>query len=790
MPAGGPIHRRFRLTGIVQGVGFRPFVWRLAAELDLAGFVANDAGGVTIEVSGPSARIAAFRVRLPAERPPLCRIDQIVEESTAPHASGRHRPFAILDSRHEGSSGTLPPPDVATCTACLAEMHDPTNRRYGHAFTSCCDCGPRFTIITSLPYDRARTTMDAFPMCSACAREYHDPTSRRFHAQTIACPQCGPVLWFEQRRSESSPPPDVAAEATDPPPRAEAALQAAQAFLRRGGILAVKGIGGFQLACDATNTAAVELLRHRKRRSRKPFAVLVQDITAAARLARIDEREERLLAAADRPIVLLRKRLDGATPQLAAAVAPGIDVVGIMLPASPLHDLLCTGMPPLVMTSGNLAEEPIAIDNDEARRRLAPLADGFLLHDRTIVSPCDDAVIRCVRGQVLPIRCSRGSVPLTLPLPEDGPPVLAVGGELKTAICITRGTTAFLGQHVGDMENLETLTAFDRAARRQMDLLDVRPAAVAADLHPGSLSADWACRFAAEQGVPLVRIQHHEAHLAAVWAEHRVSPIPKGSIGVCFDGTGYGDDGTIHGGEFFSVREDDLTRVAHLAPLPLPGGDVCIRQPWRTALAALHAAGLPWHERLPPVSAASRQERRVLARQLDRQFAVTPASSMGRLFDAVASLIGLRQVVSYEAEAALLLEAAAGSEVDAIEPLAPFSIPQQEPQTRPLLIGWRTILADVVRLRLHGCPPGRIAAAFHGAVVDMIVSVCVRLRRRGAGGAVGLSGGVFQNAVLLGNTLDALHASGFTVLTHRLVPPNDGGLSLGQAVMARRLVAR
>jgi hydrogenase maturation protein HypF len=819
VPTGpAPMCRRLRLTGTVQGVGMRPFVWRLATGLGLSGSVVNDASGVTIEVAGPGEALEAFETRLLTEQPPLCRIERIERiegEPSAPFSGSAETdsgaPFRILESRQAGPRNAFVPSDIAPCANCLAELRDPANRRHGHAFISCSDCGPRFTIIEDLPYDRASTTMRGFPLCGTCAADYQDPGNRRHHTEAIACPACGPVAWFVESHGVllESRVPQSAAHGTPE------AIAAARHLLARGGILAIKGIGGFHLACDATDPAAVARLRDRKRRGDKPLAVMAADVATAARFAVVDGQGRRLLESPERPILLLprisREPVAPVRPAStqrpsarrdshrdsdfpAAAVAPGLGWIGVMLPPSPLHALVCEGLPPLVMTSGNLSEEPIVHDEREAAR-LAALADGFLMHDRPITTPCDDSVVRLVRGGVVPIRRSRGYAPLPIRLATGGPVVLAVGGELKAAVCVTRGAMAFLGPHVGDVENLETLEALDRGVAHLLRVLDVSPEAVAADLHPGYRSADWARRFAAARGIPFLPIQHHEAHAAALWAEHgHAEAAPAGSNTVCFDGTGYGRDGSIRGGEFLVARDGDFLRAACLASLPLPGGDACIRHPWRTALAALSAAGIAWDPRLPPVRETRPEARRLLARQLETGLAVTPATSLGRLFDAVAAIAGLRQSVTFEAEAALALEAAAtGFAGRAASSEAPAAFPLQTHPGGLLEADWREPLAEAVRQVLAGSPPAAVAAGFHEAVAAMVVAVCRRLRAdpvMRADGPVGLTGGVFQNAFLLDRVVTGMHAAGFDVFTHHAVPPNDGGLALGQAVIARRLLAR
>jgi hydrogenase maturation protein HypF len=781
------IRQRLLITGMVQGVGFRPFAWRRATRLGLTGYVENTSAGVVVEIQGSAAAVAAFADGLVAAAPPLAVIEQVMAKDIPPlTADGAPGLFRILASAGGAAPHTLVPPDIATCVACLAELRDPTNRRHGHAFITCTDCGPRFTIIESLPYDRPATTMRSFAMCSACGLEYADPADRRFHAQPIACPACGPIAWFTAAGHTRAAPP------IRHPPIAQStatAIAAARRVLAAGGILAVKGLGGFHLACDATHAAAVALIRTRKHRPTKPLAVMAADLGAARRMAVIDEQEARLLTGPERPIVVVRKRPGG---MLAEAVAPGSDFLGVMLPSAPLQHLLAEGLPPLVMTSGNLADEPIASDNAEAVGRLGGLADGFLLHDRDIHAPCDDSVVRCVAGASLPIRLARGHAPLPIRLATPGPSILAVGGELKAALCLAVGDRAIMSQHVGDMGSLETLAAIERAAEHLLRLFAATPAAVVADLHPGYLSAEWAKRFAAARGIPLVRVQHHEAHVAALITEHfgRATPPPAAGacLVACFDGTGYapGDrdtgGGMIRGGEFFVVSAAGMRHAAHLETFPLPGGDAAIRQPWRTAVAMLHAAGIPWDHRLAPVEAAEATLRIQLDRGLGCVPTASPTTSMGRLFDGVAAIVGGPPTVTFEAEAALVLESWAmrsGAEDD-----GRYAFAVRKPTAAaPLVIDWRGLFARIVQDVLAGEDRGRIAAGFHHAVVRLIDEV--RQSLSPAAVTVGLTGGVFQNALLVEGVLARLHGAGCHVLLHHAVPPNDGGLALGQAALAR-----
>ncbi|MEN8114504.1 MAG: carbamoyltransferase HypF, partial [Actinomycetota bacterium] len=621
------------------------------------------------------------------------------------------------------------------------------DRRFGYPFINCTNCGPRFTITERTPYDRPYTTMSSFGMCDACRAEYEDPADRRFHAQPNACPDCGPSI-------EMIPP------ATDP-------VGEARSWVAAGGIVAVKGIGGFHLSCDATTDSAIALLRDRKGRVDKPFAVMVADLDTARTIGRVDEDEARLLLSRERPIVLLEKRLES---PLSGLVAPGNGNVGVMLTYSPLHALLIQPGDVWVMTSGNRSEEPIVTNNNEATRRLSTLADAFLLHDRDIHVPCDDSVIRVLDGNEYPIRRSRGYAPFPVPLPFEVPPLLATGGELKATFCLAAGHDGFMSQHIGDMENLETLDAFTHAVGHFTDLFRIEPEIIATDLHPGYLSTKWARR----QRLPVVQVQHHHAHIASVMAENGVSnPI----IGFSFDGTGYGTDGTVWGGEILVADYEGFDRVGHLSPVPLPGGDAAVRNPCRMALAHLRAAGIEWADDLPPVDCVSPSELDTLEVQIDRGINAVPTTSMGRLFDAVSALAGVRQVATYEAQAAIEFEAL----IDAAEGGSyAFAIADGE----RIVINASPIIAAVADDVRAGTPPGVIAARFHRGVAEMIIDVAGRVRDRTGLTTVGLSGGVFQNVTLTRAARAGLENAGFTVLCHRLVPPNDGGLALGQAVIA------
>ncbi|GAA4310594.1 carbamoyltransferase HypF [Streptomyces venetus] len=766
-PAAQVVRRRVTVRGTVQGVGFRPFVHRLATDLTLVGFVSNTASGVLIEVEGPPDGVAAFCDRLTTRPPPLATVTGVgLEDLPVTRADGS---FTIR-STDQSPGRTLLPPDTATCADCLRELADPADRRHRHPFVTCTHCGPRFTIATGMPYDRAVTTMTGFPMCPDCAREYGDPADRRFHAQPVACPGCGPRL-----RLVPAPGSGVR------PARDADALATARALLGAGRIVAVKGLGGYHLACDATDARAVETLRARKARGGKPFAVMCADLDAVRRIAVLSAPELAALTGPRRPIVLLSRRTEGTG--LAPGVCPGSPHLGVMLPYTPVHTLLF-GLPGdpagprvLVMTSGNRSGEPIVTDDDEALTRLAGLADAWLAHDRPIASPCDDSLLR-VRpdGTEQVQRRSRGYVPRPLRLPVPVRPALAVGGDLKNALCLGEGDQAWFGPHIGDMGDLSTLAAAERAAAHLRSLTGVSPEVVAADRHPGYHSARWAARTA---GHAPVLVQHHHAHIASAMAEHGLDGTAR-VIGVAFDGTGYGDDGTVWGGEILLAGYTGFRRLAHLAPAPLPGGDAGVANPCRLALARLWAAGLPWDPDLPAVAACTPDELVVLERQLARGVACAATSSMGRLFDAVSSLVGVCHRAGYEAQAALELEAAAASTREDGASAYTFGFADGVFDPAPVL---GALVADLRR----GTPAPVLAARFHRAVARAVAEACRRARQDTGLATVALSGGVFANALLEEECARLLSEDGFTVLRHGEVPPNDGGLALGQLVVAAHL---
>ncbi|MFC7382935.1 carbamoyltransferase HypF [Sphaerisporangium rhizosphaerae] len=780
------VRAEVRVDGVVQGVGFRPFVHRLATDLGLRGMVGNDECGVFIEVEGASGAVAAF-VRAVRERPPPLAV---VERVTSREIPVTGEPgFGIVASTGAGRGRALISPDVATCDDCLRELADPADRRFGYPFVNCTACGPRFTIVLSSPYDRAGTTMASFPMCEACAAEYHDPASRRFHAQPVCCPACGPRLRLVDAASREIPGDPFARAAT---------------LLRRGLVLAVKGIGGYHLAVRAGDGPAVAGLRARKRREDRPFALMAADLDAARRLCDVGPEEERLLTGRQRPIVLLGRRPDAA---IAPAVAPGARSLGVMLPYSPLHHLLLRRFPePIVLTSGNLSDEPIAYTDEAAFERLRGIADAFLTHDRPIHTRTDDSVVRVFRGRELPLRRSRGHVPSPLPLAR-GPrrPVLGCGAELKHTFCLAEGGRAFVSHHIGDLENYETLRSFVEGVRHFERLFGIRPAVVAHDLHPEYLSTKYALdREDAER----VGVQHHHAHIASCLADNGArGPV----IGVAFDGLGYGADGTLWGGEFLVAGLAGFRRAGHLAAVPLPGGAAAVRQPWRMAAAYL-GGGAP---RSLGVRARNAALWDAVVTMAGHGVNAPLTSSAGRLFDAVSAIVTGRDAVTYEGQAAVELEQLADPRERGAYPCrlltapAPAPAPARAPAspraptpahaptpTSDLGLaevpepsgGFAAEGRDLVEAALEdvlaGVAAPVVSARFHNGVARLILSGCLRVREDTGLTAVALSGGVFQNVLLLERACALLEDHGFTVLTHRRVPPNDGGISLGQVAVA------
>lgn len=766
---------RVHITGIVQGVGFRPFVYNLAARHHLKGWVRNTSAGVDIEVDGDREVLDLFLRQLRDEAPPLSRIDDF---SATFQAANGFRSFEILHS--EAVEGAFQPisPDVAICPDCLRELFDPSDRRYRYPFINCTNCGPRFTIIKDIPYDRPKTTMAPFPMCFDCEREYLDPSDRRFHAQPVACPVCGPQVTFERLN-------------VGPLARSEEAIHEACKALANGEIVAIKGLGGFHLACDATSSQAVTKLRDRKLRVDKPFAIMMPDVEIVEGHCFVSDEERKLLESSARPIVLLKRKLQS---NIAREVAPHQDWAGVMLPYTPLHYLLFADdnikFTALVMTSGNLSEEPIATGNDEARERLSTLADAFLMHNRDIYIRCDDSVVRIFdhrprtmdhelssivhhQSSIYPIRRSRGYSPFPVKLPFEVPQLMAAGSELKNTFCITNQNYAFLSHHIGDMENFETLQSYEKGVEHFEKLFRVSPETIAYDLHPNYLATRYALERAARENLPAVGVQHHHAHVAACMAEHGLNGSHS-IIGVAFDGTGYGEDGAIWGGEVLLADFRSYQRRFHLQYFPLPGGDAAIKKPARTALALLWSLDIEWNEDLRPVTEFSKADQGILRSQLEKRINTPLTSSMGRLFDAAAALAGVRQAVNYEGQAAIEFEALADPTE---EGKYSFGLDQDQ-------IGVKTAVEALINDAMSGVPPAKISAKFHNGLAACVMEICLRIRSETDIDEVALSGGVWQNITLLGRTLSLLTQSGFRVYIHKEVPANDGGLALGQAVIA------
>ena len=750
------VRRQIEVAGIVQGVGFRPYVYRLARERRLAGNISNTPAGVTIEVEGPLEAVEEFVARLPASAPPLARITGVQVRDMS--CVGEQE-FRIMATRRGEQARTLISADVAICDACLRELFDPTNRRYGYPFINCTNCGPRFTIVRDIPYDRPNTSMAVFPMCSRCQAEYDDPLDRRFHAQPNACWDCGPQVELWDRSGRKLQAKSPIAEAAD-------ALEA-------GLVVAIKGLGGFHLAADATSPAAVALLRQRKRRVEKPFALMVPSLEVAEKLCEVGQEARRTLELPQHPIVLLPGKRPSPVCEL---VAPHLRELGVFLPYTPLHHLLFAagGFQALVMTSGNLSEEPIAIDNGEAVKRLSRLADLFLVHNREILLRCDDSVVRVSEGKARQLRRSRGFVPVPVFLKKEVPSVLAVGGELKNTICLTRANQAFLSQHVGDLENLESYRFFEEAVEHLGRVLEIKPQAIVYDLHPDYFSTKWAL----SQKLPKFGVQHHHAHIASCMAENG---LEGKVIGLALDGTGYGTDECIWGGEVLVAGYEDFERAAHLEYVPLPGGAEAIREPWRMALSYLtHDFGRDFLKlNLPFLQRSNAARAELVVRMVERGVHSPLTSSCGRLFDAVAALIGIRDRVNYEAQAAIELEAVIDGRKD--DGKYPFEVRQDRTRwiigTRPL---FEAILEDLSR----SVSAGVISRRFHDGLAAVLVQAVELVRGQTSLDRVCLSGGTFNNVHLLRGLKHSLEAAGFQVFTHSQVPTGDGGLSLGQALIA------
>lgn len=762
-----------RVRGLVQGVGFRPCVWRLARGLELAGDVRNDGGGVLIRAWGSAAAVQAFLDRLPCEAPPLARIDAIDVAPLAEAVPGGD--FAIVESAG-GTVRTGVVPDAATCPDCLAEVTDPSDRRYRYPFANCTHCGPRLSIVRAIPYDRANTSMSGFPLCADCAAEYGDPADRRFHAQPNACAACGPRLWLEDDSGRTV----QGREGKD-------AIVLAQRLIAAGAIVAVKGIGGFHLACDAADEAAVACLRRRKRRYHKPFALMARDLAMVRAYARVSEAEAGLLRSAAAPIVILDRRGSGAP--LAPAIAPGQDSLGFMLPYTPLHHVLAQDLErPIVLTSGNRSDEPQTSDNEDARGRLGGIADAWLLHDREIVNRLDDSVVRVAADAPRVLRRARGYAPAPIPLPpgfEAAPAVLAMGGQLKNSFCLLKHGQAVLSPHIGDLEDPLTHADYRKSLALFRTLFDFAPDLVAVDGHRDYLATQWGRKLSEEEGVPLDVAQHHHAHLAAClaeWGEPRDAPPV---LGIVLDGLGFGEEGELWGGEFLLGGYTGFLRLARFAPVALPGGVQAMREPWRNSYAHLRQflgwdrVSRHWPD-LPIVRFLAEKPLATLDTMIDRGLNAPPASSAGRLFDAVAAALGLcREAASFEGQAAIELEALADTAKDE-EGVYPHARLGGDPLNLGWAPLWRALLDDLA----GGVAPGRIAARFHRGVVAALVETTGDLAAERGVRTVVLSGGVFQNRFLIEGVTEALAARGLRVLSPQDVPANDGGLSLGQACIA------
>jgi hydrogenase maturation protein HypF len=742
------------ITGIVQGVGFRPFVYNLARTHFVRGWVANNERGVFIDAESEDGNLESFIRDIGSLAPRLARIESLEVKYLDPLG---YKDFEIRKSEDAEDKFALVSPDVATCDQCLSELFSPQDFRYRYPFINCTLCGPRFTIIKDIPYDRHRTTMAPFPMCPICKKEYDDPTNRRFHAQPNACPACGPSLTLMGRNGEAIP--------GDP-------IQGTYDLLIQGYIVAVKGLGGFHLSCDARNVSAVSSLRSRKFREDKPFAVMCRDMEEVKKHCEVSRKEEELLMSRERPIAILKRKIGSG---IASAVAPFQDSLGVMLPYSPIHHILLQGpLKTLVMTSGNVSDEPIAYENEEALRRLNSIADYFLLHNREIHMRCDDSVIRIFDRNPYVLRRSRGYVPFPVKLAFPLESILACGGELKNTFCLTRGSYAFMSHHIGDLENLETLRSFEEGIEHFKNLFSIKPKVVAYDLHPDYLSTKYALSL---PDARKIGVQHHHAHIGSVMADNG---IEGDVIGVSFDGTGFGLDGTIWGGEFLKCNLTDFERLAHIRKIPMPGSSMAIKEPWRMAMVYLAEAFGERAETLEIdfVRRMDFQKWDILKKMIEKKLNSPLTSSMGRLFDAVSSLLSVRDRVHYEGQAAVELEMIAEH---GVEEAYPFQIQQGE---KPWVIDSTDIVRGIVLDLMHGILPSHISGKFHGTIARLILETCIQIRSDEGLKRVALGGGVFQNMLLLSMVFEKLRASGFEVFIHRQVPSNDGGISLGQAVIA------
>lgn len=763
---------RIQVRGIVQGVGFRPFVYTTAQALGLTGHVFNSTAGVTIEVEGYAEAIAGFLKALRESPPPLAEVGEVHVAEISPRGDTA---FQILESHRESGEFALVPSDAGTCDECWREVTDPANRRFGYPFTNCTHCGPRYTIVLDIPYDRALTTMAPFTMCPECAAEYTDPTDRRFHAQPNACPRCGPELVLLRTGEALQPSAFDKADSLK-------ILHEVRTVLKAGAIVAIRGLGGFLLACDANNKTAVEALRRRKKRPSKPFALMARDLAATRALCEVSACDALALTSPRRPIVVMPRK---SSALVDPGVAPGNPTLGIMLPYTPLHYLLFSetaldtpAFGALVMTSGNMSEEPIVISNEQALERLNGIADWFLLHNREIAMRADDSVVRCFEGHERVLRRSRGYVPQTIALAGEVPEVLAFGAELKNTFCLTKGRHAILSQHIGDLDNYETEMFFNETLARMQRLFKADPVAIAHDLHPAYRSTRMAlaCDISPSFGV-----QHHHAHIASCMAEHHLTGQV---IGVAFDGTGFGTDGCIWGGEFMVADLAAFSRYAHLRYVPMAGGDTAVRQPWRMALSYLRdALGYAVPLDHPCFAGVAHKQLELVDAMLARGVQTVQTSSVGRLFDAIASLLGLAEEVTFEAEAAIALETGAGA---GIEGTYPFDLHNGS----PMVLDLRATVTTIWKALEQGRPVAEIAARFHNTLSAAVVEICSQMAAETGLRRVCLSGGSFQNMYLLGQTVVHLRGRGLEVFVHATVPANDGGIALGQAAVAAELLRR
>ncbi len=753
------VSKEIHIKGIVQGVGFRPFVFSTAKKFNITGWVRNSSAGVEILANGTPQELNFFISEVKSNPPPLSTIDEFLEKDII---SAGYKDFTILQSQIIPGEFIPISPDVSICSDCQKELFDPSNHRYRYPFINCTNCGPRLTIIKEIPYDRPNTTMAEFAMCDRCQAEYDDPFDRRFHAQPIACPDCGPQIWFESTTSVAK--------------KGEKGIQQARQYLRDGKIIAIKGLGGFHLACDALNREAIIKLRQRKIRSDKPFATMIFGIEAVEKYCLINNKEKTLIESHERPVVILQRKNETLIPE---QIAPGMKTIGIMIAYTPLHLLLLepeSGYPDMfVMTSGNISDEPIAYTNESAKEALSCIADGFLFHNRDINTRVDDSVLTEYNGQKYFYRRSRGYAPNAVILPNRSLEILAVGGELKNTFCLTKEKYAFISHHIGDLKNLETYRAFTEGITNYQHMFNTKPQFISCDLHPEYLSTKYAYRYSEENNIPLLQVQHHHAHLTSCLADNNWDS-DENVIGICLDGSGYGTDNHIWGGEILIGGYQMFQRKFHLEYMPLPGGDSAVFHPNRIAAAYLWKLDLPWDDQISAIKSLTSEEKSVIKSQLESRINTPNTSSMGRLFDTVASIIGLRHTINYEAQAAIELEQITEP---SITDTYTFEINEN-------IIKLKSVISNILTDINYGIHTAIIAAKFHNAIANLILAVCKQIDKENDMHHVALSGGVWQNQYLLQKTYQILTGAGFSVLIHRNIPPNDGGISLGQAVIANK----